>query len=156
VILYRFGRQPLECVVNPSAYLFDDHLELITVEGNLQLLPLEEIKAVCFVSEAGTADLFTHRNRFERRPKLPGLWTRFVFRDGDTLDGVLSLNLIDWPAGGYLFTPPHSGSSRQKVFVPRSALSGTELQGVVGKSGTTRSQGKRSGRGPEQLNMFEP
>ena len=134
VILYRFDRQPLEGFINPSAYLLDNRIELITLTGNLQTIPYTEVKAVCFVSEAGEADLFTDHSVFERRPKVPGLWTRFTFRDGDRLDGILSHNLLDWPEPGYIITPPRAGATRQRVFVPRAALVSTELRGVVGSS----------------------
>ena len=56
-----------------------------------------EIKALCFISESGKADLFTVDSLFQRRPKLPGLWARFTFRDGEQLDGILPHNLLDWP-----------------------------------------------------------
>lgn len=137
--------------------MLDNRIELITLNGNLQTIPYTDIKAVCFVSEAGEADLFTDHSLFERRPKVPGLWTRFTFRDGDRLDGILSHNLLDWPEAGYLITPPRAGATRQKVFVPRAALVSTELRGVVGSSLLAAGDRKRkrpvSGGG--QLSMFD-
>jgi hypothetical protein len=157
VTLYRFDRQPLEGIVNPSGYLLDDHVELITLNGSLQNVRYGEFKALCFVSEGGAADLFTEHNLFERRPKVPGLWTRFWFRDGDRLDGILSHNLLDWPAMGYFITPPRSGAARQRVFIPRAAVIKTELRGVVGTSATAAALRKRSGaaRDQGQLTMFD-
>ena len=157
VVLYRFDRQPLEGIVNPSTYLLDNGLELITLDGNLQIVAYTEVKALCFVSEAGRADLFTEHNLFERRPKVPGLWTRFMFRDGDRLDGILSHNLLDWPERGYFITPPRASPTRQRVFVPRAALVGTELRGVVGRSLVASGQRRKkavNGRG-DQLTMFD-
>lgn len=157
VFLYRFDRQPLEGIVNPGTYLFEDHAELITLGGALQNTPYAEIKAVCFISETGQPNLFTQHNLFERRPKVPGLWTRFSFRDGDKLDGILSHNLLEWPAVGYLITPPRSGSTRQRVFIPRAALVGTELRGVVGASMAAATLRKREAPPPRdgQLTMFD-
>lgn len=157
VLLYRFDRQPLEGIVNPGAYLFDDHVELITLTGNLHNAPYGELKALCFISESAEADLFTTHNLFERRPKVPGLWTRFSFRDGDKLDGILSHNLLEWPAAGYFVTPPRAGATRQRVFIPRAALIGTELRGVVGTSAAAAALRKRSGppAGDGQLTMFD-
>jgi hypothetical protein len=143
--------------VNPGTYLLDNGIELITLDGNLQAMPYTEMKALCFVSEAGQADLFIQHNLFERRPKVPGLWTRFVFRDGDRLDGILSHNLLDWPRPGYLVSPPRAGPARQRVFLPRAALIGTELRGVVGRSLVAASQRTTKGavdRGG-QLTMFD-
>jgi hypothetical protein len=88
---------------------------------------------------------------------VPGLWTRFLFRDGDRLDGILPPNLLEWPKEGYMITPPKSGASRQRVFIPRAAILGTELRGVVGSSapGHARRR-KEEPRSPEdQLRMFE-
>jgi hypothetical protein len=157
VVLYRFDRQPLEGIVNPGTYLLDNGTELITLDGNVQIVPYTEMKALCFISEAGKADLFTDHNLFERRPKVPGLWTRFMFRDGDRLDGILSHNLLDWPQRGYAITPPRAGATRQRVFVPRAALVGTELRGVVGSSLVASRQLKRKGAtdGGGQLTMFD-
>jgi len=157
VILYRFDRQPLEGIVHPGAYLLADHVELITPGGTLHSAVYGECKALCFVSETGRPDLFTDHNLFERRPKVPGLWTRFSFRDGDKLDGILSHNLLDWPPMGYLITPPRSGAGRQRVFIPRAALTGTELRGVVGTSLAATGLRKRTGAAPDQdqLTMFD-
>ncbi len=132
-------------------------IELITLEGNVQTIAYTSMKALCFVSENGHADLFTDHNLFERRPKVAGLWTRFTFRDGDRLDGILSHNLLDWPEAGYLITPPRAGATRQRVFVPRAALVGTELRGVVGTSliaAGRRLEKSATGRGG-QLTMFD-
>ena len=131
-------------------------MELITLDGNVQNVPFTEMKALCFVSEVGKADLFTDHNLFERRPKVPGLWTRFMFRDGDRLDGILSHNLLDWPERGYSITPPRAGVTRQRVFVPRAALVGTELRGVVGSSLVASRQKKKGAtEGGGQLTMFD-
>jgi hypothetical protein len=156
VILYRFDRQPQEGIVNPTSYLAADHVELITLNGNLQNVPHAVLKALCFASEASAPDLFVAHNFFERRPKVPGLWTRFSFKDGDKLDGILSHNLLDWPASGYLITPPKSGAARQRAFIPRAALLGTELRGVVGTSLAASALRKKPGRAPDQdqLTMF--
>jgi hypothetical protein len=157
VVLYRFDRQPLQGIVNPASYLGQDRVEVITLDGNLQTPAYGEIKAICFVSDAGRTDLFDDHSLFERRPKVAGLWTRFTFRDGDQLDGVLPQNLLEWPNAGYLLTPPHSGASRQRVFVPRAALSQTELRGVVGKpAGAPSPRSKPTvARDSGQLTMFE-
>lgn len=144
----------MEGVVHPAAYLLPDHIELITLSGSLQTTTYQDCKALCFVSETGNADLFTEHSFFERRPKVPGLWTRFTFRDGDRLDGILSHNLLDWPEAGYFITPPKSGASRQRVFIPRAALAYTELRGVVGSSASARKQ-KPTRAEEDQLTMFD-
>ena len=155
VLVYRFDRQPVEAVVSPGDYLADGYLELITAGGNLQKLAYRDVKAVCFAKEPGRPDLFTEEAVFERRPKLAGLWTRFLFRDGDLLEGVLPHNLLDWPKEGYLITPPRAGLTRQLVFIPREALTGTQLRGVMGVPSGERRQTKPRGRDDAQLSMFD-
>jgi hypothetical protein len=157
VVLYRFDRLPVEGIVNPAAFLLKDSVELITLDGTLQSIPYSDFKALCFVSESVAPDLFSEHNFFERRPKVPGLWTRFVFRDGDRLDGILSHNLLDWPEPGFFITPPRASAHRQRVFIPRAALAGTELRGVVGTSaGASPARRKAKPAGTEdQLSMFE-
>ena len=157
IVLYRFDRQPVEGIVNPGSYLLDDHVELITLAGSIQNARYTEFKALCFISESGAADLFSEHPLFERRPKVAGLWTRFTFRDGDRLDGILSHNLLEWPPAGYFITPPKAGVTRQRVFVPRAALVGTELRGVVGRSAVASvTREKVDAEHPNrQLTMFE-
>lgn len=133
-VVYHFDRQPVEGFSTFGYFPAGERVEFITLNGALQQLPYGEIKAICLITEAGDCDLFRRFNLFERRPKVPGLWTRFTFRDGDRLDGILSHNLLDWPEAGYAVTPPRAGPTRQRVFVPRAALIGTELRGVVGRS----------------------
>jgi hypothetical protein len=149
VVLYRFDRQPLEGIINPSAYLLPESVELITAGGTIQSIPYREAKALCFVVDFGAADLFLHHRFFERRPRVAGLWTRFTFLDGEQLDGILPHNLLEWPVQGYLILPPRASASRQKVFVPRAALRATELRGVVGVSSA-----KQKRTGEDQLEMF--
>ena len=130
-------------------------LEFISLTGAFQAVEHAEVKAICLVSESGEPDLFTYHNRFERRPKVPGLWTRFSFRDGDQLDGILSHNLLEWPELGFSLIPPRAGPTRQRVFVPRHALSTTELRGVVGRSPVAVKFSKAAGRQGDQLSIFE-
>jgi hypothetical protein len=123
---------PSEGVVNPASFLNGESIEWLTPDGRLQACPLDECKAVCFVSEGARADLFTEHTNFERRPKLPGIWVRFFFRDDSVLDGILPHNLVEWPLSGYMLVPPQARANRQRVFVPKQALVRTEIKGVIG------------------------
>ncbi len=144
-------------LLTPERFCWPTGWNSSRLAGNLQTLNYSEFKALCFVSESIKADLFTEHNLFERRPKVPGLWTRFAFRDGDRLDGILSHNLLDWPETGFFITPPRAGANRQRVFIPRSALVGTELRGVVGSGAGSASSIRRlkAARDEGQLSMFD-
>jgi hypothetical protein len=145
--------------VTPGGYLLDTHIEMITLDGNLQMVGYGEFKALCFASEKAPADLFSSFNLFERRPKAPGLWGRFTFCDGDVLDGLLSHNLLEWPSAGFLIVPPKAGAARQRVFIPRAALRTTEIKGVVGGSPPIAAAKRKPARSVEgdsdQLTMFD-
>lgn len=102
-------------------------------------------------------DLFSEHSIFERRPKMPGLWTRFFFRDETVLDGVLPHNLTEWPVMGYVFVPPQARANRQKVFIPRQSLMKTELRGVIGSQSQSlvRAPELDTGAADRQLTIFE-
>ena len=154
VVAYRFDRQPLEGFVYPATFLLDKSAELLSPSGSVQTVSYSELKAICFVGEGGHFDLFQAHTLFERRPRFPGLWTRFTLRDGDQIDGVLPHNLAEWPVAGYLFTPPRPSSLRQRVFLPREALIRTEFQAVIG-SGGSRTKRVKKAAAESQLEMFE-
>ena len=156
VVLYRYDRQPVEGIVSPGVYLQEAGIEIMSVEGALFAFPYSDVKALCFVHEFGDPRLFSQHNLFERRPRVPGLWTRFTLLDGDLLDGILPHNLLEWPSQGYNITPPHATGLRQRVFIPRVAVKLTELRGVVGISLAGAAQQRRRGRSTPgaQLDMF--
>jgi len=156
IFIYRFDRQPVEGIVNPATCFLETLVEVISTSGTLIGVPYADLKALCFVSDHTQSDLFEAHPFFERRPKAPGLWTRFSFRDGSKLDGVLSHNLLEWPEHGYFITPPYAGAQRQKVFIPRLALTQTELRGVVGTSAVSLDGRRKSDQTADrQLPMFE-
>jgi hypothetical protein len=154
VLLYRFDRLPVEGFV--AGPLTEGFAELITVGGNLHKFSPADVKALCFISEPGKSDLFSDRNAFERRPKLPGLWVRFTLRDEDQLDGVLAHNLLDWPGNGFLAIPPRAGPTRQRVYLPRTSITSTELLGVIGKPAGRMNESKaEESLEQRQLTIFD-
>lgn len=152
IVLYRFDRQAADGLIRPDSYLSPDPLEFLTSAGEIQSVLTREIKAICFVSEVGPADLFSSNTQFERRPKTAGLWARFILRDGDQLEGVLAQNLAEWPAHGFSLTPPRSGSARQRVYLPRSAVLSVALLGL---NGAARSRPQPLAGKASQLRMFD-
>ena len=156
VVVYRFERQPVDGFVNPATFLLAEGIELLTKSGAVHMIPYAELKAVCFIGEPSRFDLFETPVLFERRPRLPGLWTRFTLRDGGQIDGILPHNLADWPAAGFMFTPPRAPNLGQRVFVPRAALAHTEFQGVIGVAAGAKEKPARKPPVTEgQLEMFD-
>ncbi len=155
VVAYRFERQPVEGFVNPATFLLPTGIEVLTRAGSVRTILYSELKAVCFIGELSRLDLFERAALFARRPRLPGLWTRFTLRDGDQIDGILPHNLAEWPASGYMFTPPRAPAIGQRVFVPREAVSRTEFQGVIGIGTGAREKPSPKPVGQGQLEMFD-
>lgn len=132
VVLYRFDRLPVFGVVQVPAYLQNAAIELMTRSGTVEIVQYADLKALCFAAQPEQADIFTVSSVFERRPKQAGLWTRFTLRDGAELEGILPHNLLEWPEQGFLFVPPKASVARQRVFIPKAAVTSTDLRGVIG------------------------
>jgi hypothetical protein len=120
----------LQGYVNPLR-LPDDPLDVLTTNGEHRQVPLKEIRAVYFVRDF-TEDYEPERKAFFSRPKLDGLWVRLKFRDNETLEGVVSNDLLALLDSGIQITPPDLNGAAVRIFVPRSALSEVTVLGVVG------------------------
>src|SRR3954463_623562 len=112
----RFHRETLSGYVNPVAFLQPAGLELLSEDGQLTVVPYDELKTVSFVKEFGVSE--EERQAFQTRPKVAGLWLRLRFRDGDLMEGVLPNNLLLIEHHGFAIVPPDSYGNRQRVFVP--------------------------------------
>ena len=120
----------LQGYINPLR-LPDDPLDVLTTNGEHRQVPLKEIRAVYFVRDF-TEDYEPERKAFFSRPKLDGLWVRLKFRDNQTLEGVVSNDLLALLDSGIQITPPDMNGAAVRIFVPRSALSEVTVLGVVG------------------------
>ena len=72
------------------------------------------------------------RHVFQTRPKMAGLWIHLRFRDGEVMEGIIPNNLMGLESGGFSVIPPNPFGNLQRIFVPKSALIGVEVLGVVG------------------------
>lgn len=152
VLVARFEREALSGFVNPQSYLTAQGLELLSQGGELTMVPYEEIKLVCFVRDFQQGEPRKELRLFTTRPKMEGLWIRMKFRDGDAMDGVLANNLLQLDSVGFSVIPPDPGFQNQRIFVPKAALSGIQVLGVVGSPLRTRKP-KTVPKG--QLEMFD-
>jgi hypothetical protein len=150
-VIRRFDRDSIKGFVNPQAYLQPHGVEILTPSGTIVLVPFAEVKTVVFVKEF---DLESDSARvFNTRPKMDGLWVRMTFRDGEVMDGILPNNLTQWERDGYSVIPPEPYSNNQKLFVPREALLGMTVLGVVG-SPLTRTK-KQKPAAEAQPTLFD-
>lgn len=148
----RFDREALSGFVNTQTYLLPEGLELLTQEGAVGILPYSEIKLVCFVRDFQQGEPRKELRLFTTRPKMEGLWIRMRFRDGDAMDGLLTNNLLQLEPYGFSVIPPDPGFQNQRLFVPKAALSGVQVLGVIGSP--LRAVRKTKPIPKEQIEMF--
>jgi hypothetical protein len=130
-VIRRFQRETLAGYLNPVTFLQPKGVELLSAEGEVAILPYQEVRSVSFVREFDLPQ-DEERQVFLTRPKMAGLWVSLRFRDGEVLEGILPNNLLQIDAHGFVVVPPDPYGNRQRVFVPRAALLGVEVLGVVG------------------------
>lgn len=152
VILARFEREPVEGFVQASTGFDSEVIEVLTPPGVLVRIPVEDTKAICFVKDLDIGETWREHRTFLTRPKTPGLWVRLLFRDGDSLEGILPNNLLLVEASGYSIIPPDPTFQNQRIFVPRAALREVQVLGVVGSPLRRRPPKKQAEEG--QLEMF--
>ena len=151
VLVSRFDREPLSGFVNPQNYLLPEGLEVLSQDGAVNVLPYTEVKLVCFVRDFQQGEPRKELRLFTTRPKMEGLWIRMRFRDGDAMDGLLTNNLLLLEPFGFSVIPPDPGFQNQRVFIPKAALSGVQVLGVIGSPLRTR---KTKPTAKEQIEMF--
>ena len=150
-VVRRFDRPALAGYVNPVSYLQPAGLELLSAEGNVATIPLNEIKTVSFVRDLDEI-VEPERRTFTTRPKMAGLWVSLHFRDGDVMEGVMPNNLLQFEPYGFTVIPPDPNGANQRVFVPRESLYSVEVLGVVG-SPLRRRKAKPAAK--EQIGLFD-
>jgi hypothetical protein len=152
VLVSRFDREPLSGFVNQQNYLLPEGLELLSQEGAVTIVPYGDVKLVCFVRDFQQGEPRKELRLFSTRPKMEGLWIRMRFRDGDAMDGLLSNNLLQLEPYGFSVIPPDPGFQNQRVFIPKAAVTGVQVLGVIGSPLRIR---KTKPTPKEQIDLFE-
>jgi len=147
VIVRKMDRDAVQGYVNPAGFVVDGKVALLTPEGQVLTLPLEEVKGVYFVREFGEPESFA-RKTFPTRPRTEGLWVRLKFRDNEVLEGMMANDLTQAAPEGYLINPPDTRANTQRIFVPRGALAELQVLGVIGgpRARRTRAAAADDGR----------
>jgi hypothetical protein len=152
VLLARFDREPVEGFVQASVGFDGEAIDVLTPSGSLLRVPVLETKAVCFVRDFEAGETWREHRTFLTRPKTPGIWVRLLFRDGDSVEGMLQNNLMLVEPAGFSIIPPDPTFQNQRIFVPRAALREVQVLGVIGSPLKRRPAKKPDGEG--QLEMF--
>jgi hypothetical protein len=150
-LIRRFHRETLAGYLNPVTFLQPEGVELLSAEGQVSILPYQEIRMVSFVRDFDLPE-DQERQVFHTRPKMAGLWVRLRFRDGEVLEGILPNNLLQVETHGFVVVPPDPFGNRQRVFIPRTALLGVEVLGVVGGP---LKRAKAKADSAEQIGLFD-
>lgn len=152
VLVKRFEREPVPGFVNPATFLKPDGVEVLNTAGALLLIPYSEVKVVCFVRDFQGLSRGPEQKVFHARPRMEGLWVRMLYRDGETMDGLLANNLLETEPSGFTVIPPNPSSNNQRLFVPRAALKEFHVLAVIGSPLKER---KRKPAPEKQMEMFE-
>lgn len=131
VVVLLLDATAIKGYLSPSALPGNETLDLLTPDGEHQAVPTSEIKAVYFVDDLNLR-YEPERKSFLSRPKLEGLWLKLTFRDHDTLEGIVTNELLEILDRGIQFIPPDLHGNCSRVYVPRSALLEAKVLGVVG------------------------
>jgi len=131
VIVRKMDREAVQGYVNPAAFLVDGQVAVLSPEGQVVTIGLEDIKGVYFVREFGEPES-SARKTFPTRPRTEGLWVRLKFRDNEVLEGMMTNDLAQSSPEGYLINPPDTRANTQRIFVPRGALAELQVLGVIG------------------------
>ena len=154
VFVTRFERESVHGYVQMPEGFSTHKLNLLSPAGTLSEIPYTEIKVVSFVRDFDAGETWRTHRSFASRPKTPGLWMRFSFRDGDITEAILPNNLALLDSTGFFVIPPDPSYQNQRLFLPREALSEARVLGVVGGRPLPKRKDKQQKPGEEQLEMF--
>jgi len=154
VLLARFDRETLAGFIQTPSGFGTESIELLTPEGNVVQVPYLETKVICFVRDFDAGETWRDHRAFSTRPKSAGLWVRLLFRDGDSVEGMLANNLLLLEPAGFSIIPPDPTFQNQRLFVPKAALADVQVLGVIG-SPLKRRPVKKVDEDQGQLQMFE-
>ena len=131
VFVEMFDGRSLPGYVTPANMDRGEGLELLSLNGEVEQIELDHVRAVYFVNDFEEKFL-PARKSFLSRPKLDGLWVRVKYRDDDVLEGVVSNDLLALLDRGVHLIPPDPGTNCTRMFIPRPAIAEMTVLGVVG------------------------
>ena len=95
-------------------------------DDRIQRVVLKEVKVVCFVKAFATDSRTTHKPPVQLLfQAVPGRKVKLLFKDGEKMEGVSSLN--ERPVRGFFVTPLNPNSNNIHIFVNPSFLKSVEF-----------------------------
>jgi len=148
VVIRRFAG-PLAWGYLPQTAVVHDHMvPLMAVDGLVTPIFLNEIKTIAYVRDFNLDDVVEPerigRKSFLARPRGEGLWLKIIFQDADSLEGLITVDLLLLEAliddRGLFLTPPDGRGNTQRVFVPRTAVRSMEVLGYITSPSKRKAQ----------------
>ena len=131
VIVRKLSRDWLSGYLPPSAFIAEEHAELLDLAGKLIPVPMAEVKWICFVRDFQSGDANQPerllRKTFVTRPRSQGLWIRARLRDNDLIEGLAQNDLTLLEGEGLFLIPPDTRSNTQRIFLPRQAVAELDI-----------------------------
>ncbi len=158
VVIRKLDKTLIKGFLDPNGYLANE-MEVLDREGRLVHVPMSGVKGVFFVRDfEGNPDR-AERKIFRSRPRLAGLWVRMTFKDTEVLEALLANDLLAVDPQGFLVTPPDVYSNNLRIFIPRGALAGMEVLGVISDGVVKRmsqraAQARATATGEKQFGLF--
>jgi len=115
------------------------NVDLLDPSGRIVPIRLRMIRYVAYVRDFNLNDRENPerlvRKTFLARPRTEGLWVRATFHDGEVMEGLAPLDLALLEDAttdlGVFLIPPDVRSNTQRLYIPRSALSGLQVVAVI-------------------------
>ena len=133
----------------PAAGLLDETgaVALLDLEARALTVPLDGVRHIAYVRDFNLGEAEPERlsrRVFLARPRTEGVWLRLTMVGGEVLEGLAAadLGLVDGllEDGGVYLTPPDVRSNTQRIFVPRTAIAGLVVVGVIGAPAVKMAQ----------------
>ncbi|HEX3436437.1 MAG TPA: hypothetical protein VHT24_06680 [Pseudacidobacterium sp.] len=155
VILRKLTRDWVAGYLPADGFTRQGNIELLELSGKVLSFPIQQVKWICFVRDFNSGEVNNPerllRKSFAGRPRGEGLWLRLQFQDGDALEGLVENNIGLLDAEGFFLIPPDIRGNTQRLWIPRTTLTGLEVAAVIG--GTAKKKPSVAEK-PEQESLF--
>lgn len=122
--------------LSSRGFLRAGNLDLLALDGRNTQISLTGVKWIAWVRDFNSGEMANPehflRKTFAGRPRTPGLLLRLTLSDGDILEGLAANDATLVQDEGIFLTPPDIRSNTQRLWVPRSAITGLEVLAVIG------------------------
>ncbi len=135
VIVRKLNREWLAGYLPSTGFIQHARVELLDLGGKVAILPLEEVKWICYVRDFNSGEVDNPeslvRKSYAGRPRSEGLWLRLRLTDADSIEGLAANDLTLLDDSGIFLVPPDIRSNTQRMFIPRPAIAELAVVAVI-------------------------